>query len=477
VIKLKEVIIQLEKDNYFEIERTLIKNKADRFLHLFQSYKNTTLTDKEIRQQLGVNANAFYVLKSRLYDKIQESLSCDMFVDQEKSIKLLLKVPEVCLNSPRETAIAYLEKLEKELNRFDMHNELLIVYSALKKMHLYSDNYYYYSQLYNKQVSFGLSLEKSEELLGDFCRLLTQYDLSKSNELSEKLSFIKTEIANIYNLCPSRQIELIKNLVELQLVIFCPYNSANNHSASDLLQQTRIIFDDLPGTIVQKKWELVLDYLCFEYYYSINSTQETKFYYEKVNAQFSNLFLYNHICFVARFLISKIKYCEEQQLMSTLYEDTNKDVILYDPKDEHTEISIFLYHSMIYFSQEKYKDAINLLINIHNEFVLKNYSHLYINIKLTLIYYYIVTKDYGKASITIKTVTSIVGRKIKATDIDDYNQISYLIKAFNLIINKEASPKNIFKQRDFIILFIANNHKNNEFLAHLIPELKRKYQI
>ena len=477
MIKLKEVIIQLEKDNYFEIERTLIKNKADRFLLLFQSYKNTTLTDKEIRQQLGVNANAFYVLKSRLYDKIQESLSCDMFIDQDKSIKLLSQVPEVCLNSPRETAIAYLEKLEKELNRFDMHNELLVVYSALKKMNLYSDKYYYYSQLYNKQVSFGLSLEKAEELLGNFCRLLTQYDSSKSNELSEKLNFIKIEIENIYTLCPSKQIGLIKNLVELQLVIFCPNNTSNKQSASDLLQQTRIIFDDLPVTIIQKKWELVLDYLCFEYYYSINSAQETKFYYEKVNAQFANLFLYNHICFVSRFLISKIKYCEEQRIMSTLYLDTNKDAILFDPKDGRTQISICLYHSMIYFDQEKYKDAINLLVNIHNEFVLKNYSHLYLNIKLTLIYYYIVTKDYDKALINLKTVNSIISRKIKATKTEDYNHISYLLKAFNLIISKEALPKNIFKQRDFIILFIANNHKNNEFLAHLIPELKRKYQI
>ncbi len=477
MIKLKEVIVQLEKDNYFEIEKTLIKNKADRFLLLFQSYKNTSHTDKEIRQQLGVNANAFYVLKSRLYDKIQESLSCDMFIDQEKSIKLLLQVPEVCLNSPRETAIAYLEKLEKELNRFDLHNELLVIYSALKKMHLYSDKYYYYSQLYNKQVSFGLSLEKSEEVLGNFCRLLTQYDLSKSGEIFDKLNFLKTEIINIYELCPSRQIELIKNLIELQLIIFCPNNKSNKHSASDLLKQTRIIFDDLPVSIIQKKWELTLDYLCFEYYYSINSSQETKFYYEKVNAQFSNLLLYNHICFVSRFLISKIRFCEEQNIMSTLYLDTNKDAILFDPKDEHSQILICLYHSMIYFDQKKYKEAIDLLVNVHNHYVLKNYSHLCINIKLTLVYYYIVTKEYDKALINLKTVNSIISRKIKATNTEGYNQISYLLKAFNLIINKEALPKNIFKQRDFIILFIANNHKNNEFLAHLIPELKRKYQI
>ena len=477
MIKLKEVIEQLETDNYFEIEKNLIKNKADRFLLLLRLYKNTTHTDKEIRQQLGVNANAFYVLKSRLYDKIQESLSCDMFIDQEKTIKLLLKVPEICLSTPRETAIAYLEKLEKELNRFNMHNELLVIYSALKKMHLYSDKYYYYSQLYNKQVSFGLSLEKSEELLGNFCRLLMQYDLSKSTELFEKLNFIKTEIINIFNLCASRQIELIKNLVELQLIIFCSNNSNSKQSAGDLIQQTRIIFDDLPATIIQKKWELVFDFLCFEYYYSINSNQETKIYYEKVNAQFSNLLLYNHICFVSRFLISKIKFCEEQQLMSTLYLETNKDAILYDPEDEHTQISICLYHSMIYFNQKKYKEAIELLVNVHDQFVLKNYSQLYLNIKLTLIYYQIVAKEYDKALLNIKTVTSIISRKIKATNTEDYNHLSYVIKTFNLIISKEALNKNIFKQRDFIILFMANNHKNKEFLAHLIPELKRKYQI
>ncbi len=477
MIKLKEVIIQLGKDNYIEIEKTLIKNKADRFLYLLQSYKNTTLSDKDIKNHLGVTANAFYVLKSRLYDKIQESLSCDLYIDQEESIKLLLKVPEVCLNSPRETAIAYLEKLEKELNRFDMHNELLIIYSALKKMNMYSDKYYHYSQLYNKQVSYGLSLEKSEELLGNFCRLLAQYDVSKSNEILEKLNFIKTEITCIYNLCHSRQIELIKNLIELQLVIFCPYNSTNKQSATDLIQQTRIIFNDLPVAIIQKKWELVLDYLSFEYYYSINSYQETNFYYDKVNAQFSSLLLYNHICFVSRFLISKIKYCEEQGKMETLYLDTNKDAILYDPLDEYTKISICLYHSMIYYHQGKYKDAISMLANIHNEFVLKNYSHLYLNIKLTLIYYYIVTKDYDKALINLKTVTSIISRKIKALSADNCNHISYLLKAFNLIISKESSPKNRFKQRDFIILFIANNNKNNEFFTHLIPELKRKYQI
>ncbi len=269
MIKLKEVITQLKEDNYLEIEKNFVKNKADRFLFLLQTYKKSNISDKEIKKTLGVTSNSFYVLKSRLYDKIQESLSCDLFMDQEKTIKLLLHVPEFCLNSPRETAVAYLLKLEKELQRFDMHNELLIIYSALKKMFLNHDKYYHYSQLYNKQVSFSLSLEKAEETLGDFCRILGQYNFSKSNQLYEKLCFLRQEINNTNDLCQSRQIELIKNLIELQISVFCQKDKSFESNTNELLQRTRIIFDELPLTIIHKKWEIVLDYLCFEYFYSI----------------------------------------------------------------------------------------------------------------------------------------------------------------------------------------------------------------
>lgn len=240
MIKLKEVIVQLSKEHYLEIEKSFIKNKADRFLFLLNSYKHSSISDKEIIEKLQLTANSFYVLKSRLYDKIQEFLSTDIYADQEETIKLLLQVPNLCLNSPRETAVAYLLKLEKELLRYDMHNELLVVYSALKKTHLNSDKYYRYSQLYNKQVSFGLSLEKAEDTLADFCRLLSQYDFSRSEEVYEKLCFLKKEINDIYVFCSSRQFELIKNLIELQLNIFCKRGQALDVDIDELIQQQKL---------------------------------------------------------------------------------------------------------------------------------------------------------------------------------------------------------------------------------------------
>ena len=477
MIKLKEVIAQLDESKYLEIEKKLIKNKAENFLSLFQSYKKNDSSDKDIREALGITTNSFYVLKTRLFDKIQESISCNMYEDQEKSIKLLLEVPEICFNKPRETAIAYLEILEKELLKFDMHSELLVVYSALKKMHLHSDKYFHFSKLYNKQVSFGLSLEKSEELLGNFCCILGQYDLSKSTESFEKLCFLKNEIINIYSLCSSKQIELIKNLIELQLIIFCPNDRSIKLNASDLIQETRVIFEKLPSTIVHKKWELVLDYLCFEYYYSINSYQSASIYYEKVNDQFEKLFLYNHIGLVAHFLISKIKFCIESNTLKDLSVANKNDVILFDAKDEVIQLSFSIYNSMIYYCHAKYKEAIDVLIDIQSEFILKNYFYQYLNIKLTLAYFYVVTESRDKAISSIKSIGKAILRKKELTGSDEYNHINYLLKAFDLLINKEPNGKYIAKQRDYIILFIANNYKKNEFLIHLIPELKSKYQI
>ena len=475
MIKLKEVIKQLDENNYLEIEGNLIKNKADRFLFLLHSYKKSNISDKEIKDKLGITSNSFYVLKSRLFDKIQDSLSSDVYVDQEKTIKLLMQIPVLCLNTPRETSIAYLLKLEKELLRFDMHNELLVVYSALKKMHINSDKYYHYSQIYNKQVSFGLSLEKAEEILGNFCRLLSLYDLSKSEDVYTKLSFLRGEIKNIFVFCNSRQVELIKNLIELQFFIFCKEDKSNESNIDELLQTTRIIFDDLPLTLAYKKWEIVLDYLCFEYYYSIGSNKATIQYYEKVNVQLSNFLLFNHIGLVSKFLITKIKFCSEFNRLDEISEIIDTDKILIDSNDIHTKISIPVYNSLFYFYQKKYKIAIDYLNEIQNEFVLKDYFYEFLNIKITLLYFYIVVGEFEKAQAQIK----MLSRRIKMENDERYNHVIYLLKGFDSEINKNTSLKNNTKKRDLFILFNANNNAstNLEVVPHLIADLKKMFQI
>jgi len=473
MIKLKEIITQLQDDTFNAIEKALLKTKADNFVLLFQSYRKGGISDNEISDQLGINSNSFYVLKSRLYNKIQEFLSADIFITQESIIKQVLQVPEICFSRPREIAIAFLHKLEADLIRLDMHNELQVVYSALKKMHLYADKYFHYSTLFNKHVALALSIEKAEETLGNFNRLLGQYDFSKSPELLDTLCFIKKKIINLYALNPSRQIEIIKNIIELQLIIFCFGNKSDEYDTEELLLHTRKVFNELPETSIQKKWEIALDYFCFEHYQSISQNKTALQYYEKVNSQLPFLLLYNNIFLSSKFLISKIKFCTELNKTEDISVNPKKIKLLIDIEDCHAKVLVAIYNSMLNFNRKNYKEAIDCLNGILNTVSFKDYLHQYINVKLTLAYFYMIIEENDM----VQSILKGISRKIKTERLEIYNHILYLIKAFDIEINKNKNDKSHAAKRNLVILFLADNKINFELLTHLIPELKRKYQI
>lgn len=471
MIKLKQVIVQLSNDDFEGVAESFKKTKADNYHLLFQSYRTGKLSDAEITEKLGISSNSFYVLKSRLYDKIQEHLSVDVFETQESLIKQLLQVPDVCFNMPRETAIAFLHKLEKELLKFDLHNDLLVVYSALKKMHLHSDKYFYYSQLFNKHTALGLSLEKAEEILGNFNRIFSQYSFSRSQAHLDTLYFLKNEINNLFTLNPSRQIEIIKYFVELQLAIFCEENKGTQFPTTELLQKARKVFSELPQNSPQKKWEFVLDYLSFEYYLSTEEYKSAVNFYEKVNDHLSTLLLYNNISVTSKFLSSKIKFCIEMGREGDLMTDPKKTEIFSDSDDGYAKVQMAIYNAMLYFTQKNFKEAINCLNNILNNFSFKDFFHESINVKLTLAYFYFVQKDYDLVEITLKSIS----RKIKADQLEKYYHVLHLIKIFELEMNNAGNAKASLKSKDLFILFTANNKKANEVLSHLLPQLRKKY--
>lgn len=248
MIKLKEIIVNLDSSSYEDFEKQLAKTKADKFLFLAQAYRKGELGDDDILKQLDLNSNSFYVLKSRLYDKIKNHLTEDVAISKEEVLNKLQKIYSICYSQPREISIPFLEKLEEELLKFDMHSELLVVYSFLKKMHLKSDRYFYYSQLYNKHIAFWLSLEKAEALLGNFNQLLCQYVFSKSDEYLNRLMFLKSEVANHMALNPSRQIEIISNIVDIELFIFCGPDVVKGIDVEKTLSDTAVKISELPDT-------------------------------------------------------------------------------------------------------------------------------------------------------------------------------------------------------------------------------------
>lgn len=468
MIKLREIISRLDENVFKNIENNFVKTKAENFLFLLKSYRGTT-TDAEIIDALELNSNSFYVLKSRLYDRIQNHLSGDIHTNKEELLKKLQEVYRMCYTESREVATAFLEKLEKDLLYYDLHNELLVVYSALKKIHLYSDKYFYYSQLYNRHIAFGLSLEKSEETLGNFNRILMQYNFSRSSKLLDNLFFIRKEMANHYALNQSRQIEIIKNFIELQLLVFCDTELNKQINTEEVLQDTQRLMKELPDSSQYKHWQPALDYLFFEYYFKTGHLKQASSYYTNVNAGFQSLFLYTNICVTSRFLVSKIAFLQEMRRVDEIRNEDHLNFIV-NTGDMHTKVLIGIYNAMRSYYGQNYKEAINKLNEILNENSFKDYFHINTDVKLTLAFVYLLIKEYDLAESTVKSIY----RKIKSEKIETYPHVLDLIKAYELEI-KQASNRVTQKHMDYYTLFSARNKSEYSLLLHLQDELKKKY--
>lgn len=470
--ELKQIIDQLDDTIFHTIEEDFRKTKADNFLFLLKAYKENRMTDASIIKHLNVTKNSFYVLKSRLHDKIKLYLTRHLNLDKEETLRQLQEITEICYTMPRVVANSMLLKLEKDLLYFDMHYELQKVYAALKKNHLYSDRYFHYSQLYNKQVALGFSLEKSEELLGEFCTILSLYHFSKSDDLLEKLFFLRKEVINHSHLNASKQVLLIKQLMELQILIFCDTTLNRELSVVELLKNCSDIIEALPNSSAYKRWRIVLEYLYFEYYHRTEQLKLAGMYYDKVNANMSRLLLYNGICCCNRFFITKIAYLQAIGEPDRLIADKSIPIHC-DNENLFTEITLGIYHAMISYHELHIKDAIAQLRELLNSHTFKDYFHVYAEIKLTFVFFNIqagMTREIEPILLNLK-------RKIKSDKLGhQYSNLLLLIKLFLLEL-KEPNAKRRIAENNLLALFTSENTGKHHILPFLMNELVKKYKL
>lgn len=467
--ELKKIIANLDEATCKSLETDLLKNQGDNFLFLFKSYRENSMTDDKIIKKLKMNSNSFYVLKSRLHEKVKHHLVGDVTISQQDILKQMILIPEMCYDKPRILADTFLHKLEKDLVFYDMHNELLQVYSALKKIHIYSEKHFHYSQLYNRQVALSFCLEKSEEILGEFNRILAQYNFSRSEGLLEKLLFLRKEMVNNVALNPSRQIRIIKNTIELQLLIFCKTDLKYELNEIELLEKTQKIVDELPQSSPFKKWGLILDFLYFEYYYKSGQLKYAADYFERTDAYFNSLFLYTGMCNTSRFLISKITFLVDTGKVKLLNND-EIGTLRYSDEDMHTKVLMGIYSVMALYYARNIEDAIEVLNQTIDLLSFKDYLHINLELKLTLVFFYIEAGNAEEA----KVILGRLQRNVTAKKSSNYAFIYNLFKLFAAEI--EENPKITLEERkDLFTLFVARNNGEYEILKHLMPVLNKKY--
>ena len=71
-MRIEKIVAQLKEKEYTTLYEQLKTHKADKFLQLLEFYRSGGIQEKDIQAQLDIKPAAFYTLKSRLYDRIQE---------------------------------------------------------------------------------------------------------------------------------------------------------------------------------------------------------------------------------------------------------------------------------------------------------------------------------------------------------------------------------------------------------------------
>jgi hypothetical protein len=399
--KLKYIIKQLSAEEFESVYQSLLQTSAEKSAMLLKLMREKHLSDTKIMDELEVDSNAYYTLRSRLNEKIEEFLLQQMENPRADILKKVANINELIFTKKKAIAVAILKKLEKELLDYDLSNELTIVYKLLKKFHIHADDYYNYSQSYNKHVAYTLALDKAEDLLADYFKKYGQYILYGAHERSDlELVLLYQEINNVCSLYESHRLNVYKSLVN----VFHRLYVNKDDKIEMQLEPIEDIIDNVEKVInlyhldsLYYHLQTVFEFLKLEYYNHYKVYRKAEEYYGSVNESVSTLLTnYSLYTFPSQFLLTKIvrhirmetvdqMYAEDEMLFNGFESDVN---------DVPNHLIYVTYRALSCFYAKKPGEAAKWLNQSLNEVSFKKYPYAQLEVKILLAFFYCLNEDY-----------------------------------------------------------------------------------
>lgn len=416
--KLKNIIKQLSEKDFKSIYDSLVESNAEKSAHLLKALRERQLSDSRILEELELNANAYYTMRSRLNQKIEEHLLEQMESPRTELLRKVANLNEVLYTKKRTISVTTLKKLEKELLDYDLASELTIVYKGLKKLHINSPEYFGYSQLYNRHVAYMLAVDKAEDLLADYFKKYGSFFLTGDQTEKLGLELLMKEMKNVAKLYESHRLYVYTScmLVFHRLFVEREDDLQDGESIEDIFLHVQNIFDTYTLDPVYYHINLVFEFLKLEYYNHYKVYKQAEKYFEEVNDGTANLLVnYPYYTFPAQFLISKLErqirlgtekdLHAENETLFTEYEQ--------DPNDLPKQLVYVIYRSLSLYYAEKYEDAARMLNNFLNETSLKKFPFALLEVKSVLALQYCMLRDidlFLQLSNSIQRQTRLYGK-------------------------------------------------------------------
>ena len=445
--KLKNIIKQLSEPDFKAIYDSLIESNAEKSAYLLKALRERQLSDSKIMVELDVNANAYYTLRSRLNQKIEEHLLQQMESPRTDILRKVANLSEVLFTKKRTISIATLKKLEKELLDYDLANELTVVYKSLKKLHINSPDYFNYSQSYNRHVAYMLAVDKAEDLLADYFKKYGSYLLTGDATEKMGLSLLMKEMQNVARLYESHRLYVYQSCMLIYHRLYVEQDDTlqeEGESIEDIFNHVQKIFDTYNLDPLYYHLNLVFEFLKLEYYNHYKVYRQAEKYFEEVNDAAANLLVnYPFYTFSAQFLISKLDRHLRLGTEKELYSENDSLFIDYeaDPLDVPRHMIYIIYRALSSYYIGKFDEAAKLINGLLNDVSLKKYPFAQMEVKALLALQYCMLRDFE----LFNQLTNSIQRQIRLFGKDECENVLLFIKILKIAVSeaKKDKPKKI----------------------------------
>ncbi len=419
--KLKNIIKQLSNEDYERIYKHLVESNAEKSAFLLKFMHQEQLSDNKIMDELNVNTNAYYTLRSRLNQKIEEYLLEQIESPRTDLLRKVANINEIVFTKKRTIAITTLKKLEKELIEYDLSNELMLVYKTLKKLHVNTQDYFEYSQSYNRHVAYTLDVDQVESFMAEYFKKYGVYSFTDDDTDKLELSLLNKEISKICKKYDSHRLYVYQSCVNVFHRLFVEAEDElldeSIEPIEDIFDKVEKIFDDFAQDTIYFHLRVVLEFLRLEYYNHYRLYRKAERYFDEVNDSIGSLLSsYNTHTYASRFLFTKLERHLRLNTQEDLYEENQGLFHDFEPDPQNIPqyVSYVCYRAISQYYAGKYEEAIKWLNKLLNEISLKRFPYVHLEIKLFLAIQYGIMKDtelLGQLTNSIQRQIRLLGKE------------------------------------------------------------------
>ncbi len=399
---LNKTIKKLSDEEYRQLIAEVSGNKKNKPFVVLETARSRDVEDSEMMAMLQVNPSAYYTLKSRLNSRIAAILSKKVENPIQEIMDMVSRVPAHLFGNNREFSIRALTELEKQLLEYDMSTELITVYKALAELHLFTEDYAFYENKYNRHVAFSLSVNKAEGIFFRFVKKLGEYQLSLKESDLEEVVMLKRELSNICELYDSHRLFVIYNIVYIYYLCNVPHKSDGLKSREleidATLQKMAQLFEKYPLDTFYQNVKGITDLLYFEYYQRTNNQVRAEFYLQRIHKQMPEM-MEKHMMnfFVIQFLRSRIeKYRHDDNLDHlTLYHERYEKGMDIESAELYHYIWKHKYEAIVKFYEKDFHASARKINELRNDLSMKQFLYCDVDNKLFQALNYCMLGDDG----------------------------------------------------------------------------------